>query len=33
VSVVVGRGDTAEVGVLESVAVALEGDDVGVVDE
>jgi hypothetical protein len=28
-----GRGDAAEVSVLEPVGVALEGDDVGVVDE
>jgi hypothetical protein len=28
-----GGGDAAEVAVLEAVAVAFEGDDVGVVDE
>jgi hypothetical protein len=33
VSVGVGAGNPAEVAVLESVAVAFEGDDVGVVDE
>ncbi len=28
-----GRGDAAEISVLESVGVAFEGDDIGVVDE